>query len=149
MKRSIIVILILFYLTGFSNPKLNIFHDSFDQAIDSAKTLNKDIFFITRSLSCPVFEKFETRIDRSEETIEFLNSNFIIFEYDMDNASQIEKKRLKNYYHSWRGFPQLYFIDKNEKLISDMIYSLNFSQQAQLTLWKNYKKGEKKESYRL
>jgi thioredoxin-related protein len=138
MKRLIIASFILISLSGFSQSRLKIFSGSFNQAIDSARTLDKDIFFITKSISCPVFEKFKAIVENDDETVEFLNTHFIIYEYDMDKASNVQKKRLKKYYHSWRGFPQLYFIDKDEKLITDLNYPLKINQETHLALWKDY-----------
>jgi len=142
MKRILIVLLLVKSLTGFSQEELNLFSGNFDQALDSAKNFNKDIFLITRSFNCQVFEKFNTILTSDKESIEFLNANLIVYEYDMDKASDAEKKRMKKYYHSWRGFPQLYFIDKNENLISDLAYSLNIDQRQQLEIWKDYKNIE-------
>jgi hypothetical protein len=60
----------------------------------------------------------------------------------MDKASETEKKKLKKYYHSWRGFPQLYFIDKNGNLISDLNYPLRINQETHLSVWRDYKNIE-------
>ena len=142
MKKLIVVLFIFISLSGYSQSKLRLFNGSFDQALDSAKIKGKHIFFITRSESCHVFEKFHAIVYNDNLTVEFLNANFIVFEYDMDKASNAEKKRLKKYYHSWRGFPQLYFIDENEKLITDLIYPLLINQKTHLDLWKGYKNIE-------
>jgi thioredoxin-related protein len=142
--KSVLIVLFLFqHLSGFSQEKLNLFRGSFAQALDSAKKVDKDIFLITKSLTCHVFEEFNARIIANNETIMFLNENFIVFVYDKDKSSEKEDKRMKNYYHSWRGFPQLYFIDKNEKLITDLVYTLSIEQQEQLKIWKTYKSIEK------
>jgi len=139
MKIITLIILLSISLSGICNTKLNVFNGSIDEALDSAKENNKDILIITKSYTCPVFKQFETRINSDPKTIKFLNSNFIIFIFDFDHASASQKKRLKKYYHSWRGFPQLYFIDKNENIIVDIIYTLKFSQEEQLKIWGNYK----------
>lgn len=142
MKIILIVLLLAQSLTGISQEELKLFTGDFDQAIDSAQKLDKDIFLITRSNSCHVFEKFQDIITNDKEIIEFLNANLIVYEYDMDKASDDEKKSMKKYYHWWLGFPQLYFIDKNEKLISDISYSLAIEQNRQLEIWKTYKSIE-------
>lgn len=138
MRRFLIILFLTHKLTGFSQEKLTLFEGNFDQAIDSAQKVDKDIFLITKGL-CPAFENFTARLTNDSESVEFLNKNFIVYEYNMDNSSEIEKKRMKKYYHSWRGFPQLYFIDKNENLISDISYPLSIEQKKQLEIWKNYK----------
>lgn len=138
MKRFLVIFLLSQMIDGFSQEKLNLFVGNFDQVIDSAQKFDKDIFLITRSLSCHVFENFKARLISDNESIEFLNAEFIVYEYDMDNAPDVEKKRMKNYYHSWRGFPQIYLIDKNEKIISDIICPLSIEHQKQLEIWKNY-----------
>lgn len=142
MKKLLILLLLAKCLAGFCQEELKLFTGSFDQAIDSAKKTDKDIFLITRSLSCHVFGKFKAILTVDKESIAFLNTNFLVYEYDMDNASDDEKKRMKKYYHSWRNFPQLYFIDKNEKLISDLLYPLKIEHNRQLEIWKDYKNIE-------
>lgn len=142
MKKLLILLLLAKCLPGFCQDELKLFTGDFDQAIDSAKMIDKDIFLITRSLSCHVFEQFKAILTDDKESIAFLNTNFLVYEYDMDNASDDEKKRMKKYYHSWRGFPQLYFIDKNEKLISDLLYPLKIEHKRQLEIWKDYKNIE-------
>ena len=134
--------LFLFTITGFTQECINYHNGNFDSALIEAKKSNKNIFFITRSESCSVFGVFKENLKQDSETIKFLNKEFVVFEFDMDKASEKETKRLKKYYHSWRGFPQLYFIDKNEKLISDIIYTLNYSHNENLSIWKNYKQIE-------
>lgn len=142
MKRILILLLLAICLSGFSQEELRLFTGDFDQALDSAKKIDRDIFLITRSLSCHVFEKFKRILTDDKESIDFLNTNFIIYEYDMDKAFNDEKKRMKKYYHSWRGYPQLYFIDKNEELISDLNYPLTIEHKRQLEIWKDYKNIE-------
>ena len=134
--------LLLFTIIAFTQENINYHNGSFDSALNEAKKTNKNIFFITRSLSCPVFDVFKENLKQDTETIKFLNKEFIVFEFDMDKASDNETKRLKKYYHSWRGYPQLYFIDKNEKLISDIVYTLDYSHNENLNIWKNYKQIE-------
>lgn len=129
-------------LIACGQEKIILSTGNFDQVIDSAKKVDKDIFLITKSLSCHVFEQFKERLIKDNESIAFLNANLIVCEYDMDNASDNVRKRMKKYYHSWRGFPQLYFIDKNEQLISDLTYPLSIDQHQQLEIWKNYKNIE-------
>ena len=142
MRGLLFVLIISFCQFGFGQNKLLLFEGNFDEALRLAQSQDKDIFFITRSISCPVFEVFKENIGNDKETIEFLNKQFIVFEFDMDNANDVELKRLKKYYHSWRGFPQLYFIDKNEKLISDINYPLNIGIKKNLEIWRNYKNIE-------
>lgn len=142
MKFIFSAFFFLITITGFTQENINYFSGNFDSALDEAKKTNKNIFFITRSESCHVFDVFKENITQDSETIEFLNKEFIVFEFDMDKVSENESKRLKKYYHSWRGFPQLYFIDKNEKLISDIIYSLEYSHNENLNVWENYKQIE-------
>ena len=132
MKTILISLFLITSFSNFSQNQLHYFKGSFDQALDAAKTQNKDIFFITRSKSCPVFDVFNEEINADEETISYLNEHLIVFEFDMDKASENEIKSLKNYYNSWKGYPQLYFIDKNENLISDITYSLSYNQKQQL-----------------
>ena len=141
MRFIVSVFFFLITITGFTQENINYFTSDFDSALEEAKKTNKNIFFITRSKSCHVFDVFKENITQDSETIEFLNKEFIVFEFDMDKANENETKRLKKYYHSWRGFPQLYFIDKNEKLISDIVYSLeyNHNHKNNLDVWKNYK----------
>jgi hypothetical protein len=142
MKRLFIVLMLVQSLTGFGQEELKLVTSDFDLVLDSAKKLDKDIFLITRSFKCHVFEKFKTILTNDKVSIKYLNANFIIYEYDMDKASDDEKKRMRKYYHSWRGFPQLYFIDKNEKLISDLDYPLRIEQQEHLEIWKDYRNIE-------
>jgi thioredoxin-related protein len=142
MKRLLIVFFLAQGLTVFSQGELRLFTGDFDQAIDSAQKSDKDIFLITRSFKCHVFEKFKAILTSDKASIEFLNTNFIVYEYDMDKATDDERMRMKMYYHSWRGFPQLYFIDKNEKLISDLNYALKIEQSQHLEIWKDYKNIE-------
>ena len=142
MKGFLILSLLIQGLIASGQEKLILFTGNFDQAIDSAKKVDMDILLITKSLSCQVFESFKKRLINDNESIEFLNTSLIVFEYDMDNATDNVKKKMKKYYHSWRGFPQLYFIDKNEKLISDLTYPLSIEQKQQLEIWKNYRNIE-------
>jgi len=133
---------LVFLLTSiviFSQNNLQIFEGCFDSALIKANIQNKNIFFITRSESCPVFGKFRTTIENDKNTYDFLNSEFIVFEYDLDHTSKTDFKRLKKYYHSWRGFPQIYIINKNENIITEILYPLNISQDEQLIAWKEYK----------
>jgi hypothetical protein len=123
---------------AFTQNKINYFRGDFDKAIEHAKTIDKDIFLITVSESCQVSYVFRENIIQDSETVKFLNDEFIVFEFDIDKANEKEIKRMKKYYHSWRGFPQLYFIDKNEKLISDIVYTLNYEHEENLEVWKNY-----------
>ena len=142
MKNILIILFLIASFSSFSQQKLQYFEGSFDQALKIAKTQNKDIFFITRSKTCPVFDVFNEEINNHKETVSFLNNQFIVFEFDMDKASESEIKSLKKYYNSWKGYPQLYFMDADENLISDINYSLNYSQQHQLEVWKNYEQIE-------
>lgn len=132
--------MLLISSTVFSQDSINYCDGDFDSALKKAKQTNKNIFFITRSESCSYFFRFKENISKDSKTIKFLNDEFIVFEFDMVRASKEETKRLKKYYHSWRGFPQIYFIDTNEKLISDIGYSIEFdkSHQENLNVWKNY-----------
>ena len=138
MKNTLIILIFLIVCKGFSQDSISYFNGDFDSALKKAKKINKNIFLITRSESCPVFGTFKQSITQDLETIKFLNSEFIVFEFNMDSTNEEETKRLKKYYHSWRGFPQIYFIDKNEKLISDINYNLNYSQKENLDVWRNY-----------
>lgn len=135
-----IVTALIFLLTSsiFSQNNLQIFEGSFDSALIQAKIQNRNIFFITRSESCHVFKKFRTKIENDSNSYKFLNDEFIIFEYDMDHSNKAKDKRLKKYYHSWRGFPQIYFLDTNEKIITEIVYALKINQDEHLTIWKEY-----------
>lgn len=142
MKYLLIILLVCANMQGFGQTTLKIFDGNFEQALDLAQKVDKDIFLITKSLSCHVFEKFETRLTSDLESVKFLNENFIVYLYDKDNTTEEEDKLMKNYYHSWRGFPQLYFIDKDENLISDIIYPLKIEHEKHLEIWKDYKNIE-------
>jgi len=144
MKCLVSVFTFLITLNGFTQDEIKYYNGNFDSALNEAKKTNKNIFFITRSESCHVFDVFKESLNQDSETIKFLNDEFIVYEFDMDTATEKETKRLKKYYHSWKGFPQLYFIDKNEKLISDIVYSLDYSHHENLNIWKNYKQIEKR-----
>jgi len=142
MKNILIILFLFASFLSYSQQQLQYYEGSFDQALLAAKNQNKDIFFITRSKSCPTFDVFNEEMNTHNETIAFLNNQFIVFEFDMDKASESEIKSLKKYYNSWKGYPQLYFMDADENLISDINYSLNYSQQQQLEVWKNYEQIE-------
>lgn len=142
MRYNLFILFLCITFSSFSQQHLQYFKGSFDQALKTAKTQNKDIFFITRSKTCPIFNVFNEEINNHKETVTFLNNQFIVFEFDMDKASESEIKSLNKYYNSWKGYPQLYFIDADENLISDIEYSLNYSQQQQLEVWKNYEQIE-------
>ena len=142
----IIITITVFCLTPFlifSQNNLQIFQGSFDSALIQAKFQNKNIFFITKSESCPVFEKFRIEIDSDSNTFNFLNNEFIIYEWDMDHTSKSDYKRLKKYYHSWRAFPQIYFLTEKESVIAEFCYSIKVKHENQLELWKDYKNTEK------
>lgn len=142
MKFTVCLLFIISFIPSLTQAQhINYFTGDFDSALAEAGKTNKNIFFITRSDSCSLFERFTQNISDDSETIQFLNDEFIVFEFDVDKANDKLKKRLKKYYHSWRGFPQIYFIDSNENLISDIVYSDedNISHKANLDLWKNYK----------
>lgn len=139
MRIRIFVLLLLLKLTCFSQSQLQYFEGSFDQALDSASKINKDIFLISKSLSCRSFVKFINIAENDVETIEFLNSSFIIFGYDMDMASRDDKRRLKEFYHSRSDLANIYFVSKDEKIIAEIMYSVKISQDEQLSIWKEYK----------
>lgn len=138
MKNTLIILIFLIVCKGFSQDSISYFNGDFDSALKKSKKINKNIFLITRSESCHVFGTFKQSITQDLETIKFLNSEFIVYEFNMDSTTEEETKRLKKYYHSWRGFPQIYFIDKNEKLISTINYNLKYSQKENLDVWRNY-----------
>jgi hypothetical protein len=142
LKKLHFIVLFCTCLSVSGQNDLNYFKGNLDSALLCAEEQNKDIFLITKSLSCHVYKKFISRVTASEESVRFLNGKFIIYEYDLDKASKLEKKRMKQYYHSWRGFPQLYIMDKNEKIITEIIYPLNVEQERHLAYWKNYKQLE-------
>lgn len=56
----------------------------------------------------------------------------------MNKSSDVTVKRFKKYYDSWRGSPQLYFIDQDENLITDITYTLEYSHAENLEIWKDY-----------
>ena len=143
MKRLSFLIVFLWISTFlWSQNNLQIFDADFDSALIQAKIQNKNIFFITKSLSCPNYDIFEKNINKDAETIDFLNEEFIIFIYDMDHSTKEQDKRLKSYYSSWRGFPQLYIVNVQEKVMSSLDYSNYLAHKSQLEVWKDYKNIE-------
>lgn len=143
---KVLITSLIFLLTSLSllaQNNLQLFEGSFDSALIQASIQNKNIFFITRSESCPVFREFRTTIENDKNTYDFLNREFIIFEYDMDHTNKTDYRKLKKYYHSWRGFPQIYFLTENEDVIAEFGYSIIIKHEDQLELWKDYKNTEK------
>ncbi|WP_223034241.1 DUF255 domain-containing protein [Hanstruepera marina] len=138
MKITFCLIFLLTLCKGFNQEKLNYFQGDFDEALKQAKITNKDIFFITKGNPCPVYDVFQLNLNNDNETINFLNDNFIVFEFDLNKSSDVTVKRLKDYYDSWRGSPQLYFIDQDENLITEITYTLEYSHAENLGIWKDY-----------
>ncbi len=134
MRLIISFLLIFNTICSISQENIHYYSGSFDAALVDAKKNNKDIFFITKSESCHVFDVFTNNINQDLETVKFLNNNFIVFEFNLNKASENEIKRLKKYHHSWRGFPQIYFIDANEELISDIVYTLDYDHIENLNI---------------
>jgi hypothetical protein len=137
------ILTVTFYLLTcslvFSQSNFHIFKGTFDSCIIHAKNQNRNIFFITRSESCHVFDKFRTAIEADTNTINFLNTEFVVYEWDMDNTNDSQYKRLKKYYHSWRGFPQIYCLTNEESVIAEFVYSTKILHEDHLKIWKNYK----------
>lgn len=140
MRVKIIFLFILISLTCHSQSQLKYFEGTFDQALDLSKENNTDIFLISNNLSfCPSFNKFLNEVENDVETIEFLNSKFIVFGYDLENSSKNDKQRLKKYYRSRGDNHFIYFISKDEKTIAKITYSTINSLDDQLAVWKTYR----------
>lgn len=143
MKSPLAFILSLLLTLSYGQSSLNVFQGSLDEALKKAQQDDKNIFLITKSLRCNNFLNFRDTLDNDTDAYNFINNEFIVFIYDYDNADKAEKKRFKKYYHSWRGFPQLYFIDKNEKIIAELLYNPSIAFNDQLKIWKDYKNIKK------
>lgn len=143
MKINAFLLLLIVSWNLSSQKKLEIFQGNLDFALQQSRIEKKNIFLITRSETCAFFHIFYKALTNDQEAIDYLNKEFIIYEYDIDKATRAENKRMKKYYHSWRGFPQLYFINENEKLISDIVFSELYTLSEQIVIWRNYKTIEK------
>jgi hypothetical protein len=139
MKIPAFLFISMFFQIAYGQQSLNVFEGNFDDALALAKKQNKDIFFITKSLTCGNYSTFRDTLDNNPDASNFVNNEFIVFIFNRDVADEKELKRLKKYYHSWWGYPQIYFIDSSEKLISNLNFHPDVNFKDQLKVWKSYK----------
>lgn len=126
-------------LSANSYSNLNYYSNNFDSVLDLARKQQKDVLLIIASNQCQNHFRFKREVISDNAITEFLNNEFIVFIYYNNNRDSNLTHRLRRYNKSWPGWPQLYFLDYNENLITDIIYPLQFPKDEYFEIIRNYR----------